>query len=73
MRGNTMKTEYITNSQTYTCVQALDKKLQELEIRINNMNYILLLEYTHSNEYYKRNQLFFRNSNKENGYHEEAL
>lgn len=53
-----MKTENDAKPQTYTCTQVLDKEREELEIRIKNMNYLLLLEYSHSNEYYERNQLF---------------
>lgn len=73
-----MKTENDTKPLTYTCTQVLDKKVQELEIKIKNMNYVLLLEYTHSKEYNKMNitngtNYFFKNSNRENSYHEEAL
>ena len=53
-----MKTENITNPQAYTCTHVLNKKLQEFDTWMKNMNYRLLLEHTHSDEYYKRKQLY---------------
>ncbi|HHT9136331.1 MAG TPA: hypothetical protein ACFYEK_03710 [Candidatus Wunengus sp. YC60] len=53
-----MKNENTMNPQAYTCTNVLNKKLQEFETWIKTMNYRLLLEHTHSNEYYKRNQLY---------------
>ena len=67
-----MKNENTTNPQAYTCTHVLNKKLQEFETWIKIMNYGLLLEHTHSDEYYKRNYIF-RNSNKEKGHHEKTL
>jgi len=58
IRRNAMKTENITNPQAYTCTHVLNKKLQEFDTWMKNMNYRLLLEHTHSDEYYKRKQLY---------------
>ena len=58
-----MKNENTTNPQAYTCTNVLNKKLQEFETWIKNMNYGLFLEYAHSNEYYKRKQLYLQTKN----------
>ena len=53
-----MKNENATNPEAHPYTHILNKKLQEFETWIKNMNYSLFLEYTHSNEYYKRKQLY---------------
>jgi len=58
-----MKNENTTNPEAYICTHILNKKLQEFETWIKNMNYGLFLEYAHSNEYYKRKQLYLQTKN----------
>ena len=58
-----MKTENTTNPEAYTRTYVLNKKLQEFETWIKNVNYSLFLEYAHSNEYYKRKQLYLQTKN----------
>jgi len=58
-----MKTENTTNPEAYTRTHVLNKKLQEFETWIKNVNYSLFLEYAHSNEYYKRKQLYLQTKN----------
>jgi len=48
-----MKNENTTNSEAHPCTDILNKKLQEFEAWIKNMNYSMFLECAHSNEYYK--------------------
>lgn len=52
-----MKNLKTTSSEICAYAHALNKEFQEFEIWIKNMNYKLFLEHTHSNEYYKRNQM----------------
>ncbi len=58
-----MKKENTTNPEAYPYTHVLNKKLQGFETWIKNMNYSLFLEYTHSNEYYKRKQLYLQTKN----------
>ncbi len=50
-----MKSTNISKPQTDKNAHLQDKKLQEIEAWIRVMNYRLLLQHTHSDEYYKRN------------------
>ena len=68
-----MKTENFTNPQAYTCTHVLNKKLQEFETWIKNMNYRLLLEHTHSDDIINENNYIFRQKIKEKGHHEKTL
>jgi hypothetical protein len=49
-----MKGITVINQQTSTNIQSLNKELQEFEIWMKCMNYMLFLEHTHSNEYYRQ-------------------
>ena len=53
-----MKNENTTNPEAYPYTYVLNKKLQEFETWIKNVNYSMFLECAHSNEYYKRKQLY---------------
>ena len=58
-----MKNENTTNQEAYPCTYVLNKKLQEFETWIKNMNYSMFLECAHSNEYYRRKQLYLQTKN----------
>ncbi len=58
-----MKNENTTNPEAHPYTYVLNKKLQEFETWIKNVNYNLFLEYAHSNEYYKRKQLYLQTKN----------
>ncbi|HHT9146524.1 MAG TPA: hypothetical protein ACFYD4_12780 [Candidatus Wunengus sp. YC61] len=58
-----MKNENTTNPEAFPYTHVLNKKLQEFETWIKNVNYSLFLEYAHSNEYYKRKQLYLQTKN----------
>ncbi len=53
-----MKNENTTKLGAYPHTYALNKKLQEFETWIKNMNYSMFLECAHSNEYYRRKQVY---------------
>jgi hypothetical protein len=53
-----MKNEHTTNQEAHPCACVLNKKLQEFDTWIKNMNYSMFLECAHSNEYYKRKQAY---------------
>lgn len=52
-----MKNLKTMSSEICMYTHTLNREFQEFEIWIKNMNYKLFLEHTHSNEYYKRNQM----------------
>lgn len=55
-----MKSVHIVNQQGFTYVHDFNTGLQEFETWIKYMNYILFLEHTHSDEYYRQRQLYFK-------------
>ena len=55
-----MKNVHVVNQQAGTYVHDFDMGLQEFETWIKYMNYKLFFLFTHSYEYYRQRELYFK-------------
>lgn len=54
---STMENTRTIYQQTTHYTKIFDKEIKVFDLWVKNMNYLLFLEHTHSNEYYARNKV----------------